>query len=247
MPSLVIKSTANCCSGCDPPSPEGLGPRPLSPFKVSNKNLEVNPADPILTSSNEDVSELRAIFIDDEQDASDEEDDQAKVRSSSRLRAFLLGSKPDGSDFSEYIKSKTNFTTLKEATQKLKKHLSKEETNSQRHSGSSIGTVEELERRAELRRLRRKRIQEELSNEGIYDDDAKSLSSIVDITWSSGIGSPRSWVPGECVQLPALSLPTMSAQGHPTLDTMFIHFPDNYLSLTSYRRFSSMAITFVAK
>jgi hypothetical protein len=227
MPSLVIKSTVNCCSGRDPLSPEGLGPRPLSPFKASNKNLKIDPADPILTSSNEDVSELRAIFIDDEQDASDDEDDRAKAKSSSKLRALLLGSKSEESNFFEHIKPKTSYTTLKAATQKLKKLLSKEETNSKRHSRCSIGAVEEVEPRAELRRLRRKRIQEELSNEGIYDDDVKSLSSIVDITSSSCIGSPRSWVPGECVRLPALSSPTLPAQGQSTLDTYVHSLPDN--------------------
>ena len=39
---------------------------------------------------------------------------------------------------------------------------------------------EEVERRAELRRIRHKRIQEELSNESAYDEDAKSLTSVGD-------------------------------------------------------------------
>ncbi len=220
MPSLVIKGTVSCCSGRGPPSPDGLGPRPLSPFKVSNKSPKANPAEAILTSSNEDVSELRAIFVDE--DASGDEDDQAKAKSSSKLRALLLGSKSDDSDFFEHIKPKTSSATLNAVTQKLKKHLPKEETISKRHSRSSIGTVEEVERRAELRRLRRKRIQEELSNEDIYDDDAKSLSSIADITSCSGVGSRGSCVPGKYVRLPALSFPRLSSHQLPTLDT-YVH------------------------
>lgn len=77
------------------------------------------------------------------------------------------------------IKPMNSSSTLRTVKERLKKRFSRDSALSKRHSRSSIGTSEEeIERRAELRRIRQKRIQEELSNEGIYDDDAKSLSTI---------------------------------------------------------------------
>ena len=51
-----------------------------------------------------------------------------------------------------------------------------------RRSRSSVGTTEEeVERRKELRRLRQSRIMDELGTESAYDNDAKSISSIISV------------------------------------------------------------------
>ncbi len=87
------------------------------------------------------------------------------------------GSGGGGAVEMEEIKAKKSIISLKAVADKLKKRLSRESGGStKRHSRSSVGTTEEeAERRAELRRWRQKRIQEELSSEEVYDEDAKSL------------------------------------------------------------------------
>lgn len=72
---------------------------------------------------------------------------------------------------------KKSSSTLNAMKTKLRQHLSRDSATSKRQSRSVGTSEEEVERRRELRRLNRKRIQEELSNEGVYDDDAKSLST----------------------------------------------------------------------
>ncbi len=124
----------------------------------------------------------------------------------------------DSDKDSAKVKSKKSSGTLNAVARKLKKHLSRDSALSKRHSRSSVGTSEEeVERRAELRRIRRKRIQEELSNEGIYDDDAKSVSSVAVAPTPPPTAkkSHSSWTPGDFVPLPlftppALSLPKLS-------------------------------------
>lgn len=138
---------------------------------------------------------------------------------------MLALSDPSDSDKdSVQIKSKISSSALQVVSKKLKKHLSKDLTVNKRHSRSSVGTSEEeVERRAELRRIRQLRIQEELELEGIRpDDDANSISSM--ITSPSLPPTARqthqSWTPGSFVpppllmppvlQLPKLSFPHLS-------------------------------------
>jgi hypothetical protein len=129
-----------------------------------------------------------------------------------KLAAILEGDKSD-SDIemkSMKITDKKSSNTLKSVTKRLKKRLSRDSALSKRHSRSSVGTSEEeIDRRAELRRIRERRIREELSNEGVYDDDAKSISSLVCGQTTSDRKSPRSWVPGDYIPLPALTPPDL--------------------------------------
>ena len=79
---------------------------------------------------------------------------------------------------------------------RLRKHISRESGPSKRLSRASVGqSEEEIERRAELRRIQKKRILEELSADDGYDDDAKLLSTLPGVpasiskrraTWATG-------------------------------------------------------------
>jgi len=124
--------------------------------------------------------------------------------------AILEGDKSDSDIEMRFveIKGKKSSSTLKSVTKRLKKHLSRDSLASKRLSRSSVGTSdEEIERRAELRRIRERRIRDELSNEGLYDDDAKSVSSLAGAHTSSEKKSPGSWLPGDYIPLPALTPP----------------------------------------
>jgi len=105
------------------------------------------------------------------------------------------------------VKLKKSASTLKSVKSRLKKHLSRDSGVSKRLSRCSVGTSEEeIERRAELRRIRHKRIREELSNEGIYDDDAHSISTIAGHT-SCRNDHRDIWKFGEFIPMPELTLP----------------------------------------
>jgi hypothetical protein len=152
-----------------------------------------------------EAAELRPIF---EEMGSETE---VKQHSARKLRTLLLGDKSDTDEEWDHIKPKKSSSTLNAVKQKLKKHLSRESALGKRRSISSVGTTEEeVERRAELRRIRHKRIKEELSNEASYDEDAKSLSSIVDADISLAHTSQSSWVPGEALPLPRLLTPALA-------------------------------------
>lgn len=71
---------------------------------------------------------------------------------------------------------------------KLRKHLSRDSALSKSRLRSSVGTSEEeVARREELKRIRKKRIQEELGDERVYDDDARSVTaSAVEAPYSQG-------------------------------------------------------------
>ena len=184
-------SSSACCMNRHPPSPDGFAPRPTvaSPphFTLSRKPQDFIPASwssGSRLSKPEDAEAIQAIF---EEDKSDPESEHNKVI------------------------SKKASSTLSAVKNRLKKHLSKESgiSTSKRHSRSSVGTTEEeIERRAELRRIRHKRIQEELSSEGIYDDDAESLST-VDAPSASALLKRASWTHGDPLLFPALALPSL--------------------------------------
>jgi uncharacterized protein YdaT len=101
-------------------------------------------------SKPEEIAELQEIF-EDKSDTDDEDHNMTVKKSSSTLNAVKT---------------------------KLRHHLSRDSATSKRQSRSVGTSEEEVERRKELKRLNHRRIQEELSNEGIYDEDAESLSTI---------------------------------------------------------------------
>lgn len=187
-----------CCMSLHPPSPDGVAPRTVvaspPPFTLKPKSQDFIPASwssGSRLSKPEDAAAIQAIF---EEDKSDPESEHHKVISK---------------------KASSTFSAVKN---RLKKHLSKDSgiSTSKRYSRSSVGTTEEeIERRAELRRIRHKRIQEELSSEGIYDDDAKSLST-VDAPSASAMLERASWTQGDPLPLPALALPSLVAIDSPS-------------------------------
>jgi hypothetical protein len=145
---------SNCCTICQPPSPEGYSPRPLSTVSQSAAN---GPEPQPMASSwstrfskPEDAAELQAIF---DNVSDDEGNDRGTTTSKHSSIANIV-------------------------RKKLRKHFSRESTSSSHRPGrSSVGnSVEEVERRKELKRLRDRRIREELSVDDHYDDDAASLS-----------------------------------------------------------------------
>jgi hypothetical protein len=144
-------------------SPETLGPRiirrrnPSRPLFVSSQYGKTgSPCHSSSTtisrlSKQEDIAQLQAIFEAENNPSKD-------------------GCGP---------KSRKSSSSLVSVKNRLKKHLSRELKVQKRHSRSSVGkSEEEVERRAELRRIRQKRIQEELGNDFSYDSDAKSLPTI---------------------------------------------------------------------
>ncbi|KAG9242612.1 hypothetical protein BJ878DRAFT_577269 [Calycina marina] len=159
-PSFTVMGLVRCCISRAPSSPDGLHPRPVEirspPVHRSSRRVSL-PSSNLTTSplSNpKDAADLHAIFEDDNSSITGDE-----VRSRPR-------------------KGSSKAYTVAE---RLKRRLSRDFGNtesSKRHSRSSVGSSEEeVERRAELRRIRQRRIEHELSNE-IYDDDARSLSTI---------------------------------------------------------------------
>ena len=153
---------------------------------------------------------MRAIFEEDDKDT-DAEIVQVKHNSSKKLKALLLGEDLSDANSEMLNARRYNSSALIAVTRKLKQHLSREAL-SKRRSKSSVGTSEEeIERRAELRRIRHKRIQEELSNEGLYDDDAYSMGSIPDVNASTNsppLPSQFSWSPSEVASLSSPSPPS---------------------------------------
>ncbi|CZS98739.1 uncharacterized protein RAG0_07345 [Rhynchosporium agropyri] len=197
MSTSVLKSS--CCTSRTPPSPDAVPSRPAIPA-VKPKNRVSKDHVPSWISA--DTKELRAMF--EEADVTDPcSAKHISRKDSAKFREILEGDKfITDSDF-EGVKTKKSSSTLQAVTQKLKRHLSKDEGLSKRHSRNSVGTSEEeIERRAELRRIRERRIREELSNEGIYDDDAKSVPSPPDTPLKNDRKS--SWIPGNYVPLPVL-------------------------------------------
>jgi hypothetical protein len=171
----IVKNSSSCCKGDQTHSPGGLAPRPVAQFAPHLVKAIAKTQAQSRTST--DVHELRAIF-------KEEIMDKTSVSNPSKNC-----SEPDDVSDQELSTSEQDLRPdkhprcshpLKDVAKKLKKHLSIESALSKRYTRSSIGTSEEeVQRRAELRRIRQRRIQEELSNENGYDDDAKSLSNIM--------------------------------------------------------------------
>ncbi|PBP21703.1 hypothetical protein BUE80_DR007603 [Diplocarpon rosae] len=202
MPPFSLPTS--CCTGRAPPSPDCVPSRPVIPGTSAKRSQ-----DHIPSWISVDTTELRAIF-EDTMPSDPCRANHITHKSSAKFREILEGDKEVETDTeSELIRTKRSSGTLKAVTQKLKKHLSKEDGVSKRLSRASIGTSEEeIGRRAELRRIRERRIREELSNEGVYDEDAKSLPPTPGTPLKDD--PPSAWIPGDLVPLPhldPLSLP----------------------------------------
>ncbi len=154
---LYIMCSYYCCISQKPPSPEGL---PARPVKLSTDAIQVASWSTARLSKPEDVAELREIFEGDNSVVVDDVVD-------------------DNDDGSRVITVERSASTLDAVKSKLRKHLSRESALSKHRLRSTVGNSdEEIQRRKELRSIRDRRIREELSSEGAYDDDAKSLSTV---------------------------------------------------------------------
>ena len=179
-------SSADCCLTRKPPSPDGLAPRCVpsassnSPSRLRKSLLKDFPSLSAASrlSKPEDIAELQALFED---------------------------GKDSIADSQGRVKARKSSSTLNAVKKRVKKHFSFDSGVSKRHSRTSIGTSEEeVERRAELRRIREQRIRDELSND-IYDSDAKSLSTIPALNSYSNRGKRSTWSSGKHLSASSLS------------------------------------------
>ena len=134
------------------------------------ESLPVQVASRGTTTKTEDETELRAIF----EGQCFDEGNKFPSRSENVLGA-------DNEDEGRHeVKPMLSSTTLKSVKNRLKKtFLSDSSFEKKIDKRRSIGMSEvEVERRKELRRLRQKRIEEELSLEDEYDDDAQTMSTV---------------------------------------------------------------------
>lgn len=211
MSSLFTSS--NCCTCRQPPSPDAVPARPIVSQLLAAPKVA---RDPVVSWTAVEAAEMRALFEEDDKDFGAAEIIQVKHNTTHKLKAILLGNENGSETGSELLNlARSPTSTLEAVTQKLRKHLSRDSALNKRHSRASVGTSsEEVERRAELRRIREKRIKEELSNEGLYDDDAKSLPSVVDTNTPLENKSRTSMTPG--------SLPHFKS---PYLDLPYLEYP----------------------
>ncbi|KAJ8060059.1 hypothetical protein OCU04_011668 [Sclerotinia nivalis] len=180
--------SSTCCTSRQPPSPDAVSPRPIrspsitpantlrkSPRKTLNLRIgEAQTQIPTWSSATktEDEPEIRAIF---EGQCFPEKDKEKEVR------AVDEGDSDDDDEDErqQEVKPMLSSNTLKSVKSRLKKTFSRESGITKNDKRRSIGTSEEeVERRKELRRLRQKRIEEELSYEDGYDEDAQSMSTV---------------------------------------------------------------------
>ena len=191
---LDTMGSIGCCTSRHPPSPDGVAPRPVG----------ASPASVHLHAKSEDL--LTASWASDSA-LSRPEDAEA-------IQAIFAEDKSSHGDDHENILFKKASITLNAVKSRLKKHLSKDSgfTSAKRLSHTSVGTSEEeVERRAELRRIRHIRIKEDLSQEGVYDDDAKSLSTIdsPDAPSTSVPQRRASWAPTDPLHLLDLDMASL--------------------------------------
>ena len=213
MPSKDGKSSASCCTSRTPPSPDGDPPRPAVSLSKS-QNQQMGEIVSSGSTGAAEAAELRPIFEANPFDTEAEKDKaigEVKVAISSKFRTVLLGDKVDADGEWEQMKPRKSTNTLNAVKHIIKKRLSRESALAKRRSVSSVGTTEEeVERRAELKRIRHKRIKEELSNEASYDEDAKSISSVAEGDTTRGPTVNASWVLGDPLPLPHLLGPSLS-------------------------------------
>lgn len=177
-----------CCTNRQPPSPDAVSPRPVrspsitpantlrkSPRKASNLRIgEPKTQVPTWSSATktDDGTEIRAIF-------------EGQCFPDSDKEIEIVAANEEDSDENEEdqrqqeVKPMISSNTLKSVKSRLKKTFYRESGTTKNDKRRSIGTSEEeVERRKELRRLRQKRIEEELSYDDEYDEDAQSMSTV---------------------------------------------------------------------
>ncbi|KAM0309729.1 hypothetical protein ACHAO8_008776 [Botrytis cinerea] len=181
--------SSTCCTSRQPPSPDAASPRPvrspsLTPVNTLSKsprkasNLRTGELQTEVTrwggsaTKMEDAIEMRALFegecfpdsdkengivVVDEGDSDDDDEDERR----------------------QEVKQMLSSNTLKSVKTRLMKTFSRESGIAKADKRRSIGpSQEEVERRKELRRIRQKRIEEELSYDDGYDEDAQSMSTV---------------------------------------------------------------------
>jgi hypothetical protein len=214
--SCSLNASASCCIGGRPPSPDEVHPpRPQysnAPVERPKPSKRLISKDHVPTWRTVEGTELQAIFEGEVEDGANQAQ-KMRHRGTAEFREMLGLEDPSDSDKdSVKVKTKKSSSTLKAVTRKLKKHFSRDSALNKRHSRSSVGTSEgEIERRAELRRIRQKRIQDELSFEGVHDDDAKSDTSVLisPTLLPAAKNGHTSWTPGLFVPLPLLTPPAL--------------------------------------
>ncbi|CAD6450289.1 c171bdb1-7fb2-4a41-8577-ba8b1e61fb8e-CDS [Sclerotinia trifoliorum] len=177
-----------CCTSRQPPSPDAVSPRPIrspsitpantlrkSPRKTLNlRTAEAQTQVPTWSSATktEDEPEIRAIF---EGQCFPEKDIEEEIKAVGEEDS----DEDDEDERQQEVKPMLSSNTLKSVKSRLKKTFSRESGITKNDKRRSIGTSEEeVGRRKELRRLRQKRIEEELSYEDGYDEDAQSMSTV---------------------------------------------------------------------
>lgn len=234
-------SSGNCCTSSDPPSPNGLAPRPAISFlRTPGKSSAQRHLTPSWSTaiSAQIGAELRAIFEDEKSDAG-KESPKSRAKLTPKVKSLVRSDKLEVEETGKTKMKKTrsvklkavlegdhtrtdvvdchtprefdNLTPLSAVKSKLKKVLSMDSGISKCRSRASVGTSEEeVERRAELRRIRQKRIQDELSHEDFYDEDAKSSASVVHLNSLLPRKSRKPWLPGDVLPLPELTHPALA-------------------------------------
>jgi len=208
MPGLANRRNKVCCLAREPPSPDALSPRPASAkfhdkygsvdkYYLKDTSSIVSP--PITQATASDLVSLQVI---------------SSRRCSADVSAdehTLRDNNPD--HINQLHRSRLSLSSLNLAVLKknLRKHLSKDSGILKRRSQSSIGqSEEEVGRRAELRRIRQKRIEAEMSD-AFYETDLESSETIA----TSGAQDKPAWVAGSTLSLLKLDLPALEM---PTLD-----------------------------
>jgi hypothetical protein len=175
--------SSTCCTSRKAPSPDALSPRTIAspaPVPAPRRISHHEPQEAIRSwsitvsrlSRSEDDTEIGASFKEPVQEV-DVSAESVKDEPRKETEREEVNEQNE-------IKLMKSSSTLSAVKIRLKKTFSRDSGLGKRSAKrSSLGTSEEeLERRRELRRLRQKRIEEELSHEGEYDDDAQSLSTV---------------------------------------------------------------------
>ncbi|KAF5869540.1 uncharacterized protein Bfra_010734 [Botrytis fragariae] len=180
--------SSTCCTSRQPPSPDTVSPRPvrspsLTPINTLRKsprkasNLRIGELQTQVTTRSsatkmEDTTETRAVFEGERSPDSDKENEIVVVDEGD-------SDDDDEDERRQEVKPMLSSNTLKSVKSRLIKTFSREPGIAKADKRRSIGTSqEEFERRKELRRIRQKRIEEELSYDDRYNEDAQSTSTV---------------------------------------------------------------------
>ncbi|KAF7905147.1 uncharacterized protein EAF01_005668 [Botrytis porri] len=180
--------SSTCCTSRQPPSPDTVSPRPvrspsLTPVNTLRKsprkesNLRIGELQTTVTTwgsatKMEDTTETRAVLEEQCSPESDKENEIVVVNEGD-------SDDDDGDKRRQEVKLMLSSNTLKSVKSRLIKTFSREPGITKTDKRKSVGTSqEEVERRKELRRIRQKRIEEELSYDNGYDEDAQSMSTM---------------------------------------------------------------------